>query len=374
MIKIPSSITLDQSQKDILSQLDTLITDFAKNRAKAQYGNFKYITSILHILQDVFCLRKKRTNSHKGVYLYGSVGRGKTMLMKAFYNSISSRKKIVHYQPFMQSMHKEMHKLQSTKYANDMANHLAQDIAQEANILCIDELEIKDITDAMLMRRLLDALAKYNVFIFVTSNQEPDELYENGIQRESFLPCIDMIKDHYMVLYLDEDRDYRMQQIAKITDKCIYYNNNLDVEKNKRNDSELYIKNIKAILFKDHVFDKGSVNVFGRDVQFQSMQNDTLLTNFTELFERPLGIVDYVEISKQFKTIVLENVRPIAENEGDIITRFITFIDNAYFHQVQLFMNIKVKPSDIYIQGPRKDTFQRTLSRLHEMNKIGWFT
>lgn len=361
MIKTPPAIKLDQSQKYIVCQLDNLAIDIVEHYNKSKRKNV--VMRMLHKLQNLFYLRSNMPILYKGVYLYGNVGRGKTMLMKAFYNSILMKKKIIHYQPFIQDMHKKMHQLQSTKYANNMANYLAQNIALEAKILCIDELEIKDITDAMLIRRLLDALARHDVFVFVTSNQEPDELYHHGIQRESFLPCINMIKENYLVLHLDEDHDYRMEQIVKITDQCIYYNN----------DHLSHIKNIKSILLKDHVFEQGVINVFGREVDFALMHNDTLLTNFTELFERPLGVVDYVEICKYFKTILLEDVRQVAENEGDIITRFINFIDNAYFHQVQLFMSINAKPSEIYIQGPKRDAFQRTLSRLHEMNKIKWF-
>ena len=357
-MKIPSSIKLDPAQIGVIAQLEEI---HIKNNT----------FFVADWIQGFFCKSKKlRQYLYDGIYLYGSVGRGKTMIMKSFYKRCVMDKQMVHYQPFIQSMHKEMHKIQSTKYVNNMADYLAKEISNTTKLVCIDELEIQDITDAMLIRRLFAALKKYKVFIFVTSNKKPDHLYRGGIQRESFLPCIEMIKHSYAVLHLDDDHDYRMDQIADIAQQCFCYDGTASSNIRQAQKSQAKIHKIKMILTKGHIFNEGNINLFGRKVKFKHMHNGTLLTSFTELFERPLGVVDYVEICKYFDTILIEDVRNIKENEGDIITRFINFIDNAYFYKVQLFMGMQVPLDAIYKKGSRKDSFQRTLSRLNEMNNI----
>lgn len=353
-MRIPSSIKPDSAQMRVIAKLEEI---HIKNN----------MFSAIDWIKALFCKSEKlKQYSYDGIYLYGAVGRGKTMLMKSFYERYVTQKQIVHYQPFIQSMHKEMHKLQSTKYANNMIDYLAKEISNTTKLLCIDELEIKDITDAMLIRGLFEAFRKYKIFVFVTSNQNPDDLYQSGIQRDSFVPCIEMIKHSYAVIHLDDDHDYRMDQIADIAQQCFFVSS--DIKQAQQSQNKIY--KIKKILTKDHIFNEGNIDIFGRKVKFKYMHNGTLLTSFAELFERPMGVVDYVEICKYFSTILIEDVRGIQENEGDIITRFINFIDNSYFYKVQLFMEMQVPLDAIYKKGSKKDSFQRTLSRLNEMNNL----
>lgn len=299
-----------------------------------------------------------RDKRYSGVYLHGSVGRGKTMLMQQFYNQLTVPKEIVHYQQFMQEIHKKMHKLQSHS-ANKVIQNLAKEISFRSQVICIDEFEIKDITDAMIIMRLFKCLQANNVFIFITTNTEPDFLYKDGLQRSAFLPFIDTIKRKFEVIHLDTKKDYRFDLGANIENRVLFPINQV-------NTSEL--QRIQSKLCDKEELSESTIEVFGRELLFKRVHNNILITDFNELFERDLGYGDYVALSKKFGIIVLSSVRAISEDENNIATRFINFIDNAYFNRVLLFIEIECNPEKIYISGSKKSEFERTVSRLHEMN------
>jgi len=308
-------------------------------------------------------LRKVKSLFYKekipnGVYMHGSVGRGKTMLMKMFYEEVPVNKEIIHFQKFMQELHIKLHLLQANS-AHRVVQELAADIASKAQVVCMDEFEIKDITDAMIIMRLFRHLARRGVFIFLTTNIMPDDLYKDGLQRESFLPFIEMIKRKFQILYLDTDKDYRYDSLVNIKNRIFYPASDKTHEE---------IKGIKQELCDAAELSMANLEVFGREINFRQAHQNILFTDFDELFSRDLGYADYVSICEHFKIIVLESVRIIAEDEVNIITRFINFIDNAYFYKVLLFMEIECDPMQIYIKGKRIGEFARTISRLKEMN------
>lgn len=303
-----------------------------------------------------------KTHRYDGIYLHGGVGRGKTMLMRKFYDAVNVPKKIIHYQQFMQNIHTKMHNMQD-KANHKLVQNLASGIAKQCNVLCIDEFEIKDITDAMIVMRLFAYLQKYNVFIFITTNTEPDNLYKDGLQRSSFLPFISKLKRTFEILHLDTEKDYRFDAVANIE-------NRIFCPKNEVNSKEF--EHIKAKICKKAELSQSSIEVFGRELVFKQTHNNILITNFLELFERDLGYADYVAISKKFKIIILSSVRRILEDENNIATRFINFIDNAYFNRVLLFIEIDCNLEEIYIAGNRKAEFRRTISRLTEMNSASY--
>ncbi len=294
----------------------------------------------------------------RGIYLHGSVGRGKTILMKLFYESVTVPKAFIHFQKFMQELHIKFHQLQS-KSANKIVENLATGIANRAQVICMDEFEIKDISDAMIIMRLFKSLEKHGVFIFLTTNTLPDNLYKDGIQRESFLPFIDRIKKKFQILHLDTHKDYRYDSVVAIKDRILFPIN--EETKNK-------FSKIKTSLCNEDDLVSLDIKVFGRGIMFKKVHQNILFTNFEELFQRDLGYADFINICEQFKIIVVESVRKITEDEGDIITRFINFIDNAYFNKTLLFMKLECNPDQIYIKGRNLDMFIRTISRLKEMN------
>jgi len=293
-----------------------------------------------------------------GIYLHGSVGRGKTILMKMFYEQVLVSKEIIHFQKFMQSLHIKLHKLQA-KSAHRLIQDLAADIADRSQVVCMDEFEIKDITDAMIIMRLFKQLAQRNVFIFLTTNTVPDNLYLDGLQRESFLPFIATIKQDFQVIHLDTDKDYRYDTLANLKERVLYPSSA---------NTHAKIQQIKQELCDAEELSEANIEVFGRKTVFASAHQNSLFTTFEELFERDLGYADYVAICERFKIIVLESVRPIAEDEVNLITRFINFIDNAYFYKILLFVELETNPDQIYTKGKKREEFVRTISRLNEMN------
>lgn len=304
-------------------------------------------------LQDKFFISRKTPS---GFYLYGDVGRGKTMLMKMFYNQLSDSKKLIHFQHFMQDLHHEIHKLQTQGQNTDkIIEQIARHIAGAIRVLCIDEFEIKDITDAMLVTKLFSCLNRKRIFIFVTTNILPDNLYKDGLQREYFLPFIQMIKKDFTVFELGSTQDYRLLKADTIQRRVFF-------PANKKTRSE--IAKIKKELCNEAELRPESITVFGREMIFARAHQNILFTDFDELFTRDLGYADYVNLCQRFKVIVLENVRIIEENETDIITRVINFIDNAYFYKVLLFALLETEPALLYKAGKRITEFRRTISRL----------
>lgn len=303
------------------------------------------------------------TKQH-GIYLYGGVGRGKTMLMKQFFEHISVSGQVIHFQKFIKDIHARIHALKD-KSTNKVIHHLAQEIAAGSNVLCLDEFEVKDITDAMIVMRLVGFLIKEHVFVFITTNTPPEDLYKDGIQRESFLPFIDLIKRDFLTLKLDSEIDYRFNKIALAEERIFFPISD---------ESKAKINKIKKDLCDLDELHKVEVNLFGRVLEFSAGHKNILFTNFDELFERNLSYADFVAITEKFKIIVVEDIRNIAADETDVAIRFINFIDNAYFNKVFLIMELMSKPEDIYRDGKRINEFARAISRIKEMNSTEYLS
>jgi cell division protein ZapE len=311
----------------------------------------RFLDNILH-----FFIKKKKIS---GIYLYGDVGRGKTMLMQKFYSAVKVSKKMIHYQQFMQNIHKKNHNMQG-RAADKIVQNLASVIAKRWCVLCIDEFEIKDITDAMIIMRLFRYLHEYGVFVFVTTNIKPNDLYKDGIQRIAFLPFITNINRYFQIFHLDSEIDYRLSAIENIQNRMFFVINSSEREEFLR---------VKSEICKQEELSETRIELFGRELMFKQAHNNVLFTDFSELFERDLGYSDYIEIAKKFKIIVLSSVRTIVEDENNVATRFINFIDNVYFNRSLLFVEINCACfQEIYPVGIKSKEFKRTISRLNEMN------
>ncbi len=301
------------------------------------------------------------TVGKKGIYLYGNVGNGKTLLMQQFYQILSINKLLTHYQQFMQSIHKDIHQFQDKSVStHNIIKKIAALYAQEFSVICIDEFEIKDITDAMIIGPLLLELIKHKIFIFITSNTRPDNLYRDGLQRQSFLPIIKEIHQQFEVMHLNSNHDYRLDKIIESSYNRILYPMN--------HDNKLIIQQIIADLTKNTVLAPVNLEVFGRTISFRTANQKILVTDFEELFVQQFGYADYVNICQKFSIIVIENIPIIESNNTDLAIRFINFIDNAYFYKIVLFMLLETEPAKLYQNGHRSNEFKRTISRLHEMN------
>lgn len=356
---LPAGTKLDHKQQALISILETLL-DSLNLPAKNFYTSF---------WQKICSIFAKKSSLTHGLYIYGGVGRGKTMILRAFYENLKLEKKFIHYQDFMQVLHQHLHKLQGKNPSKILSDFVAS-YTQNLKILCIDEFEVKDIADAMLMKRLFTEFLKRKILVCVTSNTRPDNLYKDGLQRESFLPFIAMINSQFQVVELDNNTDYRLKRqliqsfavtspIFQETQRKILY------PLNDANNAK--VDQIISHLTGGNLLPR-KIEVFGRDISFVKTYGTVLVTDFAELFKQNLSYIDYVNICQNFTVIIVKNIRIISADNNDMIIRFINFVDNAYFYKILLFMTLETEPDKVYLNGKWSAEFERAVSRLYEMN------
>lgn len=329
---------------------------------KQQQALYDKLNTISSSLKPNFFKHLLTRQGKAGIYIYGSVGSGKSMLARDFFAKTKTTKLFIHYQDFMRSIHKTLHSYE-VNHKIDAIQTLATEYAEKAKLLCLDELEIKDITDAMIIGRLFDELKKRKVYILITTNIAPQALYKDGLQRELFLPFIDMLMKDFEIVNLHGGPDYRMQQIS--SSKRLLYPLNQETKKK--------IHKIIAHLVDEEHYMTTKLMVFGREITFSKTYKSVLITNFSDLCQNNLSYNDYIEICNHFSTIVMEDVPIISSENTDVAIRFINFIDSVYFHRNLLFITMAGKPEELYINGKRSAEFTRTISRLHEMESDNYF-
>jgi cell division protein ZapE len=337
----PSHISLDVNQESIVIILE----------------NYRKSLSFNFLIQFFFGVPNK-----DGIYVYGDVGRGKTMLMKALYDSLELPKKYLHYQQFMMEIHQSL-KQHSRMSSKELASLIADSYSEQYKILFIDEFEINDITDAMLLTNFLKEVKKRKVFLLLTSNSSPNKLYKNGVLRERIGELITLLESRFELLNLDSNKDYRQIYFHSL-ERVIYPSTKDDIKKKDEILSKLKVLELNL----------GEINLFGRILTFQKTYNDILVTDFQEICQRNLSYSDYVEICKKYRVIVLLDTPRINNDSTDIITRFINLIDNVYFNKVLLFIFLEVEPELLYFGHRKKDDFKRCLSRLKEIGSKEYFT
>ncbi|PCH40846.1 AFG1-like ATPase [Wolfiporia cocos MD-104 SS10] len=286
----------------------------------------------------------------RGLYLFGDVGTGKTMLMDLFYETLPKsmkRKRRVHFHAFMIDVHKRVHamKMKLGAHGGDVIAPVARDLANEAYILCFDEFQVTDIADAMILRQLFERLLSHGVVCVITSNRHPDELYKNGIQRSSFIPCIELLKTHFEVTDLDSGTDYR--RIPR-TLSHVYYD-----PLTPENTAE--VNKIFAALTSDpsdSVQRNRKLLTWGRTILIPESTSTVAKFRFDQLCGMPLSAADYLEITKQFKTIFILDVPKMGLSQKDQARRFITFVDACYESKTKIFITSEVPIADIFSDDP----------------------
>jgi cell division protein ZapE len=288
----------------------------------------------------------------KGVYLWGPVGRGKSFLMDAFYLCVPLvRKRRVHFHHFMREIHRELDQLKGTE---DPIAAVAERTAKRYRLICFDEFHVSDIADAMILGRFLEQTMERGVEFVMTSNYHPDQLYASGLQRERFLPAIELIKSRLDVVSVDSGVDYRRLKMEKVQ---IYH-----VGADAPQQLERIFQELKDVEEENQPLD-----VEGRTIPYRKRAGGLVWFDFEALCGGPRSYADYVDLTKRFHTTILSGVPRMSAKQSDAARRFTWLIDVLYDEHIKLVLSAEAPPEELFTEGENTADFQRTVSRLHEM-------
>lgn len=290
----------------------------------------------------------------KGVYLYGDVGRGKSFLMDLFYRAVPIRRKTrLHFHEFMREVHRELRKLQGTVNPLD---ELGKRMAVRFKLVCFDEFHVSDITDAMILYRLLQSLFDNGVGFVTTSNFKPDELYPEGLHRDRILPAIDLLNARMQIVSVDNGIDYRRRALGRIR----MYHSPLGPAA----DAALAAAYEQLVSGPD---EDPVLRVEGREIRTRRRAGDVAWFDFSVLCEGPRSQNDYLELAERFNTILLSDVPRMTAQLASPARRYTWLVDVLYDRGVKLIQSAQVAPELLYTSGPMAHEFPRTVSRLAEM-------
>ena len=296
----------------------------------------------------------------RGLYVWGGVGGGKTHLVDLFYRAPRLDPKLrIHFHRFMQLVHGELNALGERE---DPLRIVASRIAKRARVLCFDEFYVSDITDAMILGRLLAGLFENGVTLVATSNIEPSRLYAEGLQRERFLPAIELIERHTKVIRLDSDTDYRLRALERARTWYSPLGAAAD-----RGLAECF-----RALAPDDVVDGDDLTILGRTVPCVRHAEGIAWFDFETLCEGPRSVADYIEIARDFHSLVLSGVPVLDDDRRDPLRRFIHLVDELYDRNVNLIVSAAALPDGLYRGGRLAEPFERTRSRLAEMQSAAY--
>ncbi|WP_162653229.1 cell division protein ZapE [Lentilitoribacter sp. Alg239-R112] len=354
-------VTSDPKQDLIIQYLDKVL----------YYISTKRMASKSSALGWLFAKKYKPEEAVKGLYIHGSVGRGKTMLMDMFFALVPAKhKRRVHFNDFMADVHNRIHahrekfKAGETK-EKDPVLPVATALYEEAWVLCFDEFSVTDIADAMILSRLFEQLFAKGCVLIATSNVAPDNLYKDGLNRSLFLPFIDILNKYVEVLSLDSPTDYRMEK----TNQLPVYISPLGDDAARLMDEAW-----QQITAGKQIIENVIVEVKGRQVPIPLSGGGCARFSFDDLCGKPLGASDYIAIAEEFHTIVLDDVPQLGNEKRNEAKRFITLIDTLYDKKIRLFISADALADGLYsdTNGTEAFEFARTASRLFEMQSVDY--
>lgn len=300
-------------------------------------------------------LQKQQREPVLGLYMWGGVGRGKTYLMDIFFESLPFRRKLrIHFHRFMQRVHKELNSLKGTR---DPLEIVADRLHEEAVVICFDEFFVTDITDAMLLGGLFEKLFARGVTLVATSNIVPDRLYENGLQRERFLPAITMVKKYCEVLNVDAGTDYRL----RVLEKADLYHTPLGPE------ADAALRQSFDALTAGVSKGEGEIIVNDRKLRVLDHNDDVLWATFSELCEMPRSAADYIELAREYHAVIVSGIPVMDARDDNAVRRFINLVDEFYDRHVKLIVSAEADIASFYQGGRLNFEIERTKSRLLEM-------
>jgi cell division protein ZapE len=336
----------------------------AERGFKADAAQLRAIQALQRCQDEWAAYKARRTNAvtkllvrppiPRGVYMYGGVGRGKSFLMDCFFQAVPlTRKTRLHFHEFMREVHRE---LQELKGIADPLEELGKRIARRFRLICFDEFHVADVTDAMILHRLLDALFRNRVSIVTTSNFHPDELYPNGLHRDRILPAIELLKDHLEVINVDAGTDYRRRTLE---DMKLYL-----TPLNEANEAALTqaFESLAEAQDEDR-----KLMIEHRAIHARRRAGGVVWFDFATLCGGPRSQNDYLELASQFHTVILSDVPEMPVRLASEARRFTWLVDVLYDRRVKLIISAAVPAEQLYTEGPLAHEFPRTVSRLQEM-------
>ena len=333
----------DAAQAAVAAQLNTLARALETREQRGTIG--KFLT---------------RNGALKGIYIYGDVGRGKTMLMDLFFANLQVKaKQRIHFHAFMQDILRRRQALKD----GDVVAQIARDLAKQAQVLCLDEMQINDIADATIVGRLFQALMVLGTVIVTTSNLPPDQLYKDGLNRNLFLPAIKLMKSKFDVISLASPTDYRLGRVKAWESFVTPLGAKADA----------HIQKIWERLTDVPKGEPHEIPVLGRSLHVPESAHGCARFTFTDLCEAPLGPPDYLALAANFQTIFVEDIPALKTSQRNEAKRFVLLIDTLYDARIHFVASSAQPPERIYPHGDHRFDFVRTVSRLQEMQSAAWW-
>ena len=322
-------------------------------------SQWRAVERLQHLYEEWSAYKRRRSSAlkrllvkpplPKGVYLWGPVGRGKSFLMDAFFLCVPLvRKRRVHFHHFMREIHRELDEL---KGAEDPITEVAARTARRHRLICFDEFHVSDIADAMILGRFLQQVMEQGVEFVMTSNYHPDQLYPGGLQRERFLPAIELIKSRLDVVSVDGGTDYRRLKMEQVR---VYH-----LEEGPL--AQIF-EELKDVQEEWHPLD-----VEGRAFPYRKRAGGVVWFDFQALCGGPRSYADYVDLAMRFHTLIVSGVPRMSARQSDAARRFTWLVDVLYDERVKLVLSAEAPPEELFTEGQNAADFQRTVSRLHEM-------
>lgn len=293
-----------------------------------------------------------------GIYMHGGVGRGKSMLMDLFHESVRFEpRERVHFHSFMLDVQRRLHALRQEGHRGDPIKALGHVLSERHRLLCFDEFHVVNIADAMILGRLFEGLFEAGVVVVATSNWAPDALYKDGLNRDRFLPFIELLKSQVEVVPLDGDTDYRLGRLRALP---VYYHPLGPAAKGALEAAFLDLSDGEA-------GEPLSIEVGSRQLLVPRAHGPVAMFHFRDLCERPLGAADYLAITERFDTVLIDGIPELVPAKRNEARRFMTLVDALYERKVMLFLSAEAEVTELYPAGDGAFEFQRTVSRLMEM-------
>lgn len=361
MTKITPEIKLDSHQNIVKKALQALSTSIETDDKRGFFAK----TFLLKTPKS------QKLSQKQSLYIYGDVGRGKSMLMKEFFDSINKTPKTYfHFNLFMRQIHESLRDIRNEeKEYKDELFEAVQRVVKEKKLICFDEFQVTDIADAMLLSRIFSYLFSKGVTAVFTSNSKPEDLYKNGLQREVFLEFVTkVLLKNCQILNLNSPTDYRGEYAKSLTKRYFIFDEKEGKESVTRNVTQIIEK-----LTKSQELKPKKLKVWGREIQIKQTFKKIAVIDFSDLCKENYAASDYQTICQNFNLIFLLNLPKLSSDDRNEAKRFTLFIDEVYENKTALIVTSEVETSQIYNQGTGSEAFKRTVSRLQEMKSDNYW-